>query len=291
MAIINTFIGGVQGLLGTFVIPHLAQRLTSRKHAYTTLGSLLVNCLFPAAVIIGLDAACLGNWVTLWGPCTQNDERLNVFHRMGNKPVQVLTAHEFCSPWHAQATASMPWCFEVTLLRLQTLWVGKLIFAGLLIPAGRITAERSEKESGEVVGKVTILLAYATICSGHLPLVILLIPVAMLGEIVLAIASWMNGHLRIRNHDGIAGPSSAIFEVLAATVQLTSSAERPHVLAMIIIFAITSGFAGMGLRDTLHNWLTEHLCGALQRMCPSLPIPTHGPWTTPSSLQQRGQQA
>ena len=73
--IISSCIGIVQAFLGAYVVPQLAQKLTSRKHIYTTLANLLLNCVFPAIVIIGLDTSCLGNWVTLWEPCRHHPEQ------------------------------------------------------------------------------------------------------------------------------------------------------------------------------------------------------------------------
>ena len=94
-AILNACIGMLQGVLGALVIPHLAQKLTSNKHVYMTFGNMLMNCLFPAAVIIGLDSACLGNWVMLWIPCRQNPESLRRTYfgpsfRAGSAPLSVL---------------------------------------------------------------------------------------------------------------------------------------------------------------------------------------------------------
>ena len=91
----------------------------------------------------------------------------------------------------------MSHCVEVTLLRLQSVWLGKLLGSGLLIPASCILLESGYEDSGKVISKLTILLAYVIIASGYLPVVILFIPMAALGETLLAVASWSNGTLRI----------------------------------------------------------------------------------------------
>ena len=54
VAIIGACIGGFQAALLSFVVPCLAEMLTSHKHGYTTLANLLLNCVLPATAIIGL---------------------------------------------------------------------------------------------------------------------------------------------------------------------------------------------------------------------------------------------
>ena len=51
MAALTACIGVIQGVIGNFVIPLLAQKLTSHKHLHITVANLLVNCVFPVAVI------------------------------------------------------------------------------------------------------------------------------------------------------------------------------------------------------------------------------------------------
>ena len=104
--------------------------------------------------------------------------------------------------------------------------VSKLIASGLLIPAMRIMAEAGYSDSGEVVSKLTILLAYATLASGHLPVVILMLPVATLGETLLAAASLCNGQLKKKRDDGITTLSTLIAQALAAVIQLVFRGER-----------------------------------------------------------------
>ena len=43
---------------------------------------------------------------------------------------------------------------ELALLRLQDIWLGKLITSGLLIPAGRLSAKRGYSSSAEVARKM-----------------------------------------------------------------------------------------------------------------------------------------
>ena len=48
-------IGATQGLVGSFIIPHLAGKITRQKHVLTTVSGLLMNCMIPIVVIIYLD--------------------------------------------------------------------------------------------------------------------------------------------------------------------------------------------------------------------------------------------
>ena len=73
-------------------------------------------------------------------------------------------------------------------------------------------------------GRLTILLAYATIASGHLPLLVLLLPFAALGETLLIVASCANGRLKStssdESNDDIASLSTYMAHALAVVVQL-----------------------------------------------------------------------
>ena len=51
--------GVIQGFLSSIVMPRLAKKLTSQTYVFTTTANVLMNCLFPAAVIIYLDATSL----------------------------------------------------------------------------------------------------------------------------------------------------------------------------------------------------------------------------------------
>ena len=94
---ISACIGGVQAVLGSFVIPHLADKLTSRKHVYTTLANLLLNGVFPAAVVMGLDTSCFGNWVALWGPCRQDPQQFVQEYTTPGMTITLSKPYEVCS--------------------------------------------------------------------------------------------------------------------------------------------------------------------------------------------------
>ena len=98
--------------------------------------------------------------------------------------------------------------------------VSKLLASGLVLPAIRILGETGYTDIGEVMGKLAMLLAYATIASGHLPIVVLLLPAAALGETLLVAASCSNGHIKMTGSDDSAALSTLTAQALAAIVQL-----------------------------------------------------------------------
>ena len=173
-AMTTAFIGALQGVLGASVIPALAQKLTSRKYTYITVANLFVGCVLPATVIVVLDATCFANWTSMWWPCRGNPDafRQAAAVPMGgasNEFIDILRSREICNPAYARRQTSISRCIEHTLLRMQSMWLSKLIVLGLLIPAGRLVVENWYIDSAEVAGKLAILLAYAIIASGHLP--------------------------------------------------------------------------------------------------------------------------
>ena len=138
----------------------------------------------------------------------------------------------------------MTHCVEAILLRLQSMWITKLITSGLLIPAGNIlTGRGTYDDSGKVISKLTILLAYAIIASGQLPIVIVFIPLAVLGECLMALVSWSTGKLKINSDNDIAALSTSIAQALAATVQLVlqkMTCVRPQMSKSPAISHLTS---------------------------------------------------
>ena len=50
-----TSIGAIQALMGSFIVPFLASKVTQRKHVLTTVSNLIMNCLVPAVIIVYLD--------------------------------------------------------------------------------------------------------------------------------------------------------------------------------------------------------------------------------------------
>ena len=67
-------IGATQGLVATAIVPSLASKVTSQKHVFTAVASLLMSCVIPAVVIISLDTGCTprgscDNTLLLGGEC------------------------------------------------------------------------------------------------------------------------------------------------------------------------------------------------------------------------------
>ena len=61
----NGCLGAVQGVLGAYLVPFLAEKLTSTtsdKHKLVSAASLLINFLVPIFVIVYLDSKCWGRF-------------------------------------------------------------------------------------------------------------------------------------------------------------------------------------------------------------------------------------
>ena len=93
-------IGATQGLVSSFLIPYLAGRMTWQKHAFTTVSSLIMNCVIPVVVIIYLDTGCLGRWASFWKTCQINSHlfQSRVIHRQRRRRFwQELPLGHHCS--------------------------------------------------------------------------------------------------------------------------------------------------------------------------------------------------
>ena len=105
-------------------------------------------------VITYLDVSCLGHWAAFWDPCRSNPEQFNrvVVYDAGGSimgreswiiNMQVLFCNDMCKSRRTSEQTTIHKCAQVVLLRLQDLWLPKLIMSGLLIPAGRLARDRS----------------------------------------------------------------------------------------------------------------------------------------------------
>ena len=127
-------IGAIQGLVGKFVMPHLASKLTRQKYVFTAVSSLAVSCLFPAVLIIYLDAGCLSRWVTLWKPCRSsrhlfqrrfvcialdNEQDCIGDEHEGNFDNMILHSSDVCDPHFSWSSTSVSGCIHITLLRFK----------------------------------------------------------------------------------------------------------------------------------------------------------------------------
>ena len=61
----------------------------------------------------------------------------------------------------------MATCSELTLLRLQDIWLGKFITSGLVMPAGKLNAEHIPKSnSSKYVGALAVHMAFVVFLVG-----------------------------------------------------------------------------------------------------------------------------
>ena len=57
---------------------------------------------------------------------------------------------------------------QVALLRLQDLWLPKILMCGVIMPAGRIAKGAHYKDSTGVVSALAVHISYAILTAGHL---------------------------------------------------------------------------------------------------------------------------
>ena len=138
-------IGAIQGLVGNFIVPYIASKMTRQKHIFTAVSNLVVSCLIPAVLIMYLDTGCLSRWVTLWKPCQSksrlfqrrfictgenHQDCLVNDHQLSYFDIMVLRSSDVCDPHFSWSSTSMSWCIHITLLRLQEVWLTKFIATG-----------------------------------------------------------------------------------------------------------------------------------------------------------------
>ena len=242
-------IGATQGLVGNFIVPYLASKMTGPKHIFTTIASFLINCLIPAVVIIYLDIGCLGRWVSLWKPCRSNRQ---LFQRhLTNIPgkekdlapevaqiegmkIDTTLVHpsDICDPHVSWTFYSMSKCVHITLLRLQEIWLTKLITIGLTMPGLALMCGKLPTESGAVVGTSGIYMAFALVSSGHLPLMNFILHLAFLGEGLLARVAWAEKSFKAKYVADVTAPVVKMARLLSLMVHLASAAGDPHMLLL-----------------------------------------------------------
>ena len=52
---LNAFVGVIQGLVSSCIVPYLASKVTWGKHTFTTVSNLIMNCFIPTVIIMYLD--------------------------------------------------------------------------------------------------------------------------------------------------------------------------------------------------------------------------------------------
>ena len=160
-------VGATQALVGKLIVPYLAGKMPCQKEFLITIFNLVSNCVIPAVVIMYLDIACLGRWVLLWKQCRTTSGlfqyRYSTSHEM---EVTALRQSDICEPHFSWSSASMSRCIHISLLRLQDIWLAKLIITGLVMPGVALLRNRLPKTSGRIVGDFGIVMAYAMVSSG-----------------------------------------------------------------------------------------------------------------------------
>ena len=192
-------------MVGKFIVPFLASRMTREKHVFTTASNLIMNCLIPGLVIVYLDTGCLSRWVTLWKPCRSNrqmfESRLicNTQNQRDCEPsllkeweidIMVVRSSDICDPHYSWSSTSMASCIHISLLRLQEIFLAKFVTTGVVMPAITLLRGTSPMEAGAVLGNMAIYMAYAMVSSGHLPLMMPMLLVAFLAEGLVVRVAW-----------------------------------------------------------------------------------------------------
>ena len=243
-------IGGTQGFVGNFIVPYLADKMSSQKHVFTTVSGLLMNCVIPAVVIIYLDTGCLGRWVSLWNICRSNSQlfqrrltcsserrvetdcRLLQGHGnvMNSIDIMITHASDICDPHVSWTLTSMSRCIHITLIRLQDVWLANFVTTGLVMPGVNLMRNKLPAESSEVVGNFGIYVAYALVSSGHLPLMNFILFLAFLGEGLVARVAWVEKRFEAKYVQVVAGPVVKMARLLSFMVHVAAAAGDPHTL-------------------------------------------------------------
>ena len=143
-------VGATQGVVGNFIVPYLASKMTQQKYLFTMVSSLLMSCLIPGAVVIYLDEGCLGRWVAFWNPCRSSRQLFQ--YRFSCTPenwrdsicvrptgttdlhFMVLHSSDICDPHFSWSSTSISKCIHISLLRLQEIWLAKFLTTGVMMP-------------------------------------------------------------------------------------------------------------------------------------------------------------
>ena len=180
--------------------------------------------------------ACLGEYDTD-NPC----EQYRVMHTgdtVANAVivVELLSRKEICDPRAAVARTSMARCGELALLRLQDIWLAKFITSGIACPALEIL-RGTKVTSAQLVGRLTVILAFAIITCGHLPLMMLMLLLVMFSHALTVAVTFrcMNLDIESRRH-GIAMPSIVAAKISSAIVKLVIFSEDRSAMCLASAF-------------------------------------------------------
>ena len=151
----------------------------------------------------------------------------------------VVNSGEICDPHYSWTLASMSRCMHISLLRLQDIWLTKLVTTGLVMPGLALARDKLPTDSGAIVGSFALQLAYSMMSSGHLPL---MMPVLLLGLLVkglVARVGWAENRFQAEHVENVAAPAVKMARLLSLMVQLASVAGDPFMLAIAIAYVLT----------------------------------------------------
>ena len=285
---LNSCVGVAQGLLGSVVLPRLAKKLSADNRAsFLVISGLFANCILPATVIVVLDTHCLGRWPAFWDPCRIRPERFNRVAEIAWIPMQahLLSSDDICDSHQARTQTTLSNCVQVAFLRLQDLWLPKIITSGVVVPAGRLARQNHYTESTQIVGALAVYIVYAMLTAGHLPLVMPLLGLSMLSITVLAAVSWHDPSQRLR-HDVKQSIASTLTlpQVFSASFHAASATGNAIALACFSVIVICRiariTLSALSCRPAEKEWLTRFVVGcarifslsSIKRRCRPEPI-------------------
>ena len=208
-----------------------------------------MNCFIPIIIIIYLDTGCLGRWAALWKPCRSNrqlferslicnfqnqrDCRSGWISRTWEIDIVVARSSDICNPHHSQSLTYMSTCIHISLLRLQEILLGKFITTEVVMPGVTLLRRKLPVKSGELLaGNFAIYMAYAMVSSGHLPLMMpmLLLAISIAG--LVARFAWAERGIGPMYVENVAAPVVKLTRLLSLMAHLASAAGDPLTLAM-----------------------------------------------------------
>ena len=116
---------------------------------------------------------CLRRWVALWKPCRCSSQRFQrrltctgenpqdcSFFKSGSLSlggdmidIVVQDSSDVCNPHFSWSATSMSRCIDITLLRLQEIWLAKFVTTGMVMPGG--TSEKKKAHEHKCFWPVT----------------------------------------------------------------------------------------------------------------------------------------
>ena len=255
-------IGTAQGLVSHFVLPFLASKIAEQKQIIIAVSDIIMNFFIPTVVIMYLDTGCLGKWVALWKPCRSHSpmfrcpsicnhetdpsctvrsiEVIMEYSSFGDGVgCMVVNSGEICDSHYSGTLASMSRCMHISLLRLQDIWLTKLLTTGLVMPGLALARDKLSTDSGAIVASFALQLAYSMMSSGHLPLMMPVLLFGLLGKGLMARVGWAENHFQAEHVENVAAPAVKMARLLSLMVQLASIAGDPFMLAIAIAYILT----------------------------------------------------